>query len=44
MDDQFSHTLVSKTATYANGIGTYAYCARYALQHGLRAVTEIIKA
>lgn len=31
MDDQFSHMLVSKTATYA-------------LQHGLRAVTEIIKA
>lgn len=50
MKDQFSHMLVSKAAVYCNGIGiaycigTYAYCARYALQHGIRATTMIIEA
>ena len=50
MKDQFTHMLVSKGPTYCNGIGTaycigtYAYCARYALQHGIRAITVIIEA
>ena len=45
----FDYMLVSKTAVYCNGvgiaycIGTYAYCARYALAHGIRATTKIIK-
>jgi hypothetical protein len=41
--NEFPYALVTLDGSSAYCIGTYAYCARYALAHGIRATTIIVE-